>query len=573
MARRGLFLSDNAIEEEQYFGRFDGDYEIEPLEWLLAEVRSGIWYEHVERDVDSSFLQGDGLTVDCPPEQGCLGSLSTQYVIFGDTAQQMGQRIFTNTLTKTNGALDGLRTSRSEAKREISAVHVGGKTTWWEDLDLLGGVRLENIFIETKNDAFTGEILPFDQSPRIFPSKYLFFDRFDNADRNEQPLQPPPYNSDILGIAVPSGPCRDLNGQPIPGGGQCVDLIDRAEISQLVNGEIDEDHVLPSAALAYRPFRWLTLRGAYSETVARPSFRELGYFISAEPGTDDLTVGNPQLGLSEVESWDARVEFVWGTYADLFAISLFHKDIEDPIEQIVIRDPSIFEDTATDTLRTFFNNPNEATIRGIELETRLNLSLFTLDVLDVEVPGRPYLDFLEYFSVGGNYSYFDAEVRRTEAELARSTAFFGDTDGVPQGANNPPGPAPYHALESKRRLYGQPEWIANADISFEHPGWGTQVTLAFFAISDLLDAAGVAAPDSSGRIRTFALDRYVDSYEQLDLVISQELWKGLSVKFNAKNLTDSKRAIVYDPEQTAHRVAEREYRRGRDYSFTLTWKF
>ncbi|MGH2670013.1 MAG: TonB-dependent receptor domain-containing protein, partial [bacterium] len=291
------------------------------------------------------------------------------------------------------------------------------------------------------------------------------------------------------------------------------------------------------------------------------------------PGTDDLTVGNPQLGLSEVQSWDARVEFVWGTYADLFAVSVFQKDIEDPIEQIVIRDPAVFEDSATDTFRTFFNNPNEATIRGIELETRLNLSLLTLDFLDVEVPGRPFLDFLEFVSIGGNYSYFDAEVRRTQAELARSVSFFGDTEGVPQGPRNPPGPAAYHALERKRRLYGQPEWIANADISFDQPSWGTKVTLAFFAISDLLDAAGVAAPDQSGRIRSFTLDRYVDSYEQLDLVISQELWKGFAVKFSAKNLTDSKRAIVYDPEQTAHRIPEREYRRGRDYSFTLSWKF
>jgi TonB-dependent receptor len=566
LARRGLFLSDNDIEEEQYFGRFDGDYEIEPLSWLTAKAQSGVWYEHAERDVTSSFLSGDRLSIECPNPavQGCVGS-GTQYVIFGDTAQQMGSRIFTTALPKgSDGVLDGLLSSRNESMREISAVHVGAKTTFWEDLDVLGGLRLENIFIETKNDPFSDQ-LEFDQTPRIFPSKYLFFDRLDNPARLE-PTQPPPYNSDILGIDVPRGLCRDLAGQPIPGGGQCVDLVDRAEIASLINGEIDENYALPSAAIAYHPFRWLTLRGAYSETVARPSFRELGYYVSAEPGTDDLTVGNPQLGLSEVESWDARVEFVWGNYADLFAVSLFQKDIEDPIEQIVVRDPSIFEDSATDTFRTFFNNPSKGKIRGIELETRLNLSLVRLDFLDVEVPGRPYLDFLEYLSVGGNYSYFDAEVRRSRAELARSTAFF-----FPSGT--PTGPTPYRGLERKRRLYGQPEWIANADISFDHPLWGTKVTLAFFAISDLLDAAGVASPDQSGSIRTFTLDRYIDSYEQLDLVISQELWRGFAVKFSAKNLTDSKRAIVYDPDQTAHRVPEREYRRGRDYSLALTWTF
>ncbi len=579
LARRGLFTSDNEIEEEQYFGRLDGDYEIEPLRWLLAEARSGIWYERADRDVDSSFLSGDKLSIECPNPavQGCIGS-GTQYVIFGDTAQQMGRRIFSTALPRgSDGILDGLQSSRNESKREIQALHVGAKTTFWEDLDLLGGVRLENIFIESRNDPFQpGEVAGLDKTPAIFPSKYLFFDRIDNRVRETTPFNPP-FNDQILNIDVPVGPCRDQAGNPIPAGqfgsGQCVDLISHQEIESLVNGEIDENYALPSAALAYRPFDWVTLRGAYSQTVARPSFREIGYYVSVEPGTDDLSVGNPQLGLSEVESWDARVEFVWGTYADLFAVSVFQKDVEDPIEQIVLRDPSVFDDTATDTLRTFFNNPNEGRIRGIEFEARKNLGFLTLDFLAVELPGRPFLDFLVYLSVGGNYSYFDAEVGRTEAELARSVSFFGDTDGVPRGVRNPPGPTPYHALDRKRRLYGQPEWIANADISFDHPVWGTKVTLAFFAISDLLDAAGVATPDRSGRIRSFTLDRYVDSFEQLDLVVSQELWKGFAIKLSAKNLTDSKRAILYDPEATAHRIPEREYRRGRDYSFALSWTF
>ena len=45
-------------------------------------------------------------------------------------------------------------------------------------------------------------------------------------------------------------------------------------------------------------------------------------------------------------------------------------------------------------------------------------------------------------------------------------------------------------LIGDRRLFGQPEWIANADFTFEQEDWGTTITLAFFAISDVLDAAG-----------------------------------------------------------------------------------
>ena len=73
-----------------------------------------------------------------------------------------------------------------------------------------------------------------------------------------------------------------------------------------MNGEIDETKLLPSLGFTYRPIEGLNLRGAYSQTVARPSFREMGYYVSVEPGTDDLIVGNPQLQLSDVESYDLR---------------------------------------------------------------------------------------------------------------------------------------------------------------------------------------------------------------------------------------------------------------------------
>ena len=43
---------------------------------------------------------------------------------------------------------------------------------------------------------------------------------------------------------------------------------------------IDERRLLPSAGFTYRPIEGLTLRGGWSETVPRPSFRELGYYPS-----------------------------------------------------------------------------------------------------------------------------------------------------------------------------------------------------------------------------------------------------------------------------------------------------
>jgi len=85
----------------------------------------------------------------------------------------------------------------------------------------------------------------------------------------------------------------------------------------------------------------------------------------------------------------------------------------------------------------------------------------------------------------------------------------------------------------------------------------------------VLDAAGIATLDGGGRPIALTLDRYLDQYHQLDLIVSQKIWRGLTAKVSVKNLTDSTRRRIYDPEQTTGRVTERSWKYGRDYSFAL----
>jgi outer membrane receptor protein involved in Fe transport len=527
VSNAGLFLSSNSIEENQDFGRVDVEYEKDVSGFLTLRMNGGVWYEKADREVESVFLEGINLDG------------SSQFAIFGQTPEALGEKVF-----EEINAFQ--RESSNESKREIRALQAGATATLWDRLDLLGGVRAETIFIESINDAFTGDIRF--GAPATFPEVYLLFDRLDNPDRGEVVRAPDPdtvFNDQILGI--------DVSPDPETG---FVDLLDRAAIQAAINGEIDETKILPSLGFAYRPLQGLSLRGAYSQTVARPSFREIGFYVSVEPGSDDLVVGNPRLQLSEVESYDLRAEYTWGQYGDLVAVSGFYKEIDDPIESIVIRNPINFEQSSSALFRTFFNNPNQATLMGVELEGRKNLGFFGPD-------------WLRYFSVGGNFTYIDAEVDRTEAELARSVPFFGTAEGDE---------ARFEELSQSRRLFNQPEWIANADISYDNPDTGTKATLAFFAISDLLDAAGSATILPNGEPRDFTLDRYVDSLHQLDFNVRQRIpmprdlgtW---TLKLTVKNLTDSKRAIVYDPEQTRGRVEEREHQVGQDYSFSVTYEY
>ncbi len=530
-AGSGILSSENDIHERQNFARVDTDYQVAISPALSLRLDAGYWYERADRDVSSNFLEGAAV------------GLSSQFAIPGATPQELGSDLF-GALDQDGGRIAGIVDTTNESDREIQAFGFGSKATLWDDLDLLAGARFESISIESNNDPFTGEISAVDGTELTFPTKYLFFDRLDNPANDGIGRRPPPgtiFNDQILGVNVPIDPVTGF-----------VDLDDE-DVRSLINGKIDEDRVLPSAGFTYRAIEGMNLRGAYSQTVARPSFRELGYYISVEPGSDDLIIGNPQLQLSDVESYDARVEYTWGEQGDLGAVSGFYKTVDDPIESIIVRNPADFTGSDSALYRTFFNNPNQAKLWGIELEGRKNLGFLGPELA-------------QYFSIGGNYTYIWATVDRTETELARTQPYFGVV-GEPMSLAS---------VDKSRRLFGQPEWIANIDLSFDHPDWGTKVTLSFFAISDLLDAAGSAVIAPSGNITSITLDRYIDSYSQVNLVASQS-WPlrfidgDVTLKGNVKNLTDSERRIIYDQDATSSRVAEREFKIGLDYSLSLTY--
>jgi TonB-dependent receptor len=520
------------VDEKQDFARLDAEYELEATDWLRLTSSAGVWYENAKRDVGASFLQFP---------RTLAGS---QFAILGDTPVALGDSIATSLVRGPNGDFAGLRRTTSRGDREVVAFGFSLKATLVEKVDLLAGVRREHIQLASQNDPFTGE-LAFDGSPGIFPNKYLMFDRLDNPARSEVVRPPAPsatFNDQLLGIEV-----------PVVGG--LVDLVDRDSIARFVNGEIDEVRALPSAGLTWRPIDGMNVRVAYSHTAARPSFREIGYYVTVEPGSDDLVVGNPQLQLSDVESYDARVEYLFGA-GELAAVSVFYKQIDHPIESIVIRDPTNFEGASSALYRTFFNNPNRADLTGVELEARK-----TFDFLGV--------DALQYLSLGANFTYIDASVDRSPIELARAQAFFGTASGDAEK---------FHGLAKSRRLFSQPKWIANADLTFDDPETKTKLTLAVSALSDVLDAAGSATLNPNGQAISLTLDRYVAAFYQLDLIGSQSFSLRfvpgeLTLKASVKNLTDSPRKLVWDPSQTTREIPERSYRLGRDVAVSLSYDY
>ncbi|MCX7875412.1 MAG: TonB-dependent receptor, partial [Melioribacteraceae bacterium] len=79
----------------------------------------------------------------------------------------------------------------------------------------------------------------------------------------------------------------------------------------------------------------LLLRLAITKTISRPEFRELATFTYFDFVSNELVMGNPNLIRSLINNYDLRFEY-YPTSREMFAVSLFYKQLKNPIEQILI---------------------------------------------------------------------------------------------------------------------------------------------------------------------------------------------------------------------------------------------
>ncbi len=172
---------------------------------------------------------------------------------------------------------------------------------------------------------------------------------------------------DYRQVSVPWNPYGFSIGQPQvdadfedpPGSGN----IPPADLEEIESWYFQEDKLYPTVALTYMGSLWadtFQLRLGYSETAVRPDLREITDASYIDPITDDLTRGNPGVRPADVESIDLRAEWFFAN-SDTFSVSIFSKDITNPIE--------FFEIPASDTtIAREILNAESAEIQGVEVE-------------------------------------------------------------------------------------------------------------------------------------------------------------------------------------------------------------
>jgi hypothetical protein len=285
----------------------------------------------------------------------------------------------------------------------------------------------------------------------------------------------------------------------------------------------------PAAGLVLEPLKGVTLRLSQSTTNGRPSFREVSPFFNKSIESGNLVVGNPALKPAEVESRDLRLEWA-PSRADFLSFSVFEKKIQNPIEKILF-------DTSAQTsefTESWINNPGRAELHGFEFEFRHRLGRWT--------------DLLNAFSLSGNFTSIKAEVPEHPVVVSAAAGGFQDRTKIPQA----------------RRLFDQPEYIGNLELTWANARFGSSATFSAYAISDTLSVAGLSS---------FSFDLYERAHLRYDFIFNQRLSSRLKLRLAVKNLTDPVRGTIYDREATSELFVRNEYRAGREYGLSLTADF
>ncbi|MEO7798113.1 MAG: TonB-dependent receptor, partial [Opitutaceae bacterium] len=246
-------------------------------------------------------------------------------------------------------------------------------------------------------------------------------------------------------------------------------------IQERSRARIDSDVVLPSINFRYKLAENMSLRTAWSQTVARPSFKEISPILIRNAETGEDFIGNPDLRISKIDNYDLRLEWAPAS-GGLLAASVFAKEIQNPIE------------------RGFgagieqFVNQGKGRLRGFEIEADKGLAFLSPE--------------LKEFSIGGNYTFLYSSVDRGTA------SFFGRS----------------------RRLQGQPDYLLNFNVSYDNAEFGLYTGLFLNVTGGYLDAAGIGGFDP---------DIYIRPISTVNFVLQYNLTKDLKLTFRANNLTQA----------------------------------
>ncbi len=323
-------------------------------------------------------------------------------------------------------------------------------------------------------------------------------------------------------LSITNDPEEDVSWYPSDFGGSV----------KLDPGDADVDYeqydVLPSVGFEFEPYETITIRGSYTRTVARQTFKELTPIQQQEYLGGDVFIGNPGLKMSALENYDLR--FDYRPYeGGLISLSWFLKKVTDPIEYVQ-RVGAGFDFTKP------VNYP-KGRLSGYEIEIRQDLGHF--------------FKSFKGASVGANATFIDSEVSISGLEI--------------QELKNEAG-----VDLTRRHMSHAPEHLYNFFLTYDMAELGlegTQFSIFYTVRGDTLIKGPVATNDQ------FVPAVYETQFGTLNMSLSHQLNETWKLKFSAKNLLDPDIETVYRSKFIGDDVVKTSYRKGREFSLGVTASF
>jgi TonB-dependent receptor len=272
---------------------------------------------------------------------------------------------------------------------------------------------------------------------------------------------------------------------------------------------LDELNFLPSLNLVYELTEKMNLRGSYTQTLARPSFKEKSNAQIFDPITKRTFVGNIDLDQTEIQNYDLRWEWFLGP-RELISVAAFYKQFDGHIELVAF-------ETAPDNLKP--RNAGSANVTGIEVELRKSLGFLAGESSKI----------LNRFFIGGNLTLVQSEVDMREVNTGNE----GQTEYDLRQDNLRPG----ETLDFFRDMAGQSPYAINANLTYEIIEKQFNVSVAYNVQGEQLTVI------ASGR----RPDVYTIPFHSLDFNAYFSFGEKLNsrIVLGLNNILDDDRTLVY----------------------------
>lgn len=253
---------------------------------------------------------------------------------------------------------------------------------------------------------------------------------------------------------------------------------------------LDEKFDLYSVALTYRFNEQWQLRLGYGDTVSWPEAFEIVPRTFTDYDTLEQYRGNPNLEPAEIENYDVRLEWYPGEDRSV-TLAYYTKDLTNAIE-------NTFLGEGEEYLYYTFDNVASATVDGWELDLR------------------------QTFAFGDNHELF---VQASYTDINSEVNLPADT----------------LEYDPNRPLQGQPDYLVNLQLGYDHIATQQQFTVVYSRRGEEL--AVVTAAESAAAIRT---NVYEQPYEDLKLIYQKNFGASWSVLLSMENVLGSERNLEYE---------------------------